>query len=67
MGPNTILDLRKRQVTFLRAVVPQFSEFKVKDTDEKLLELIESAIKDKVIDGDNLLKLIWNQIFFMKV
>jgi len=67
MGPNTILDLRKRQVTFLRAVFPQFSEFKVKDTDEKLLELIESAIKDKVIDGDNLLKLIWNQIFFMKV
>jgi len=64
MGPNTILDLRKRQVTFLRAVVPQFSEFKVKDTDEKLLE---SAIKDKVIDGDNLLKLVWNQIFFMKV
>jgi hypothetical protein len=61
MGPKTMKVLRQRQVTFLKAVVPQFMDFQIADIDEALVK--------KLITGDgpfDLLQAVWAQIYYMK-
>jgi hypothetical protein len=49
-------ELRQRQVTFLKATVPQFMEFFVRDIDESLVQV---AILNKACDGYQLLTAVW--------